>query len=225
MKITKTIRTLSAITIAVALGLLALTPADAAAQEVTVMRHTTKPLPGYGTLSLEIWNDGADVQVIGLDAEGRIVLAREGTMSSEPTFEGTGAIEGMLPAGQLSFDSDGTVEHERCETPSCARGIATMAESIVRASTMVPVDGASEHTSGHTVMAKLCPSTGADDAQARGPSEAITAIAANTPCKWRPIPIKDLAAMAGMGRQTQVRIGATIFELRQAPWSIRPDTR
>ena len=31
-------------------------------------------------------------------------------MSAEPTFEGTGAIEGTLPAEQLSFDSDGTLE-------------------------------------------------------------------------------------------------------------------
>ena len=83
-----------------------------------------------------MWNDGTDVQVIGLNAEGRIVLAREGTMSAEPTLEGTGAIEGTLPAEQLSFDSHGALEHERCATPSCARGIATMAESIVRASTM-----------------------------------------------------------------------------------------
>ena len=83
-----------------------------------------------------MWNDGTDVQVIGLNAEGRIVLAREGRMSSEPTLEGTGAIEGTLPAEQLTFDSHGTLEHEHCATPSCARGIATVAESIVRASTM-----------------------------------------------------------------------------------------
>ena len=121
MKMTQAIRRVSAITIAAALGLFALIPADAVAEEVAVMRHTTRPLPGYGTLTLEIWNDGTDVQVIGLDAEGRIVLAREGRMSSEPTFEGTGAIEGMLPAEQLSVDSNGTLEHERCATPSCAR--------------------------------------------------------------------------------------------------------
>ena len=167
MKIMQTIRRFSAITIAAALGVLTLIPADAAAQEVTVMRHTTQPLPGYGTLSLEIWNDGAVVQVIGLDAEDRIVLAREGTMSEEPTLEGTGAVEGMLPAGQLSFDTDGTLEHERCETPSCARGIATMAESIVRAATMGAVEGADESTT----MANLCPTTGADDAQAHAPTE------------------------------------------------------
>ena len=173
MKVSQTIRTLTAITIAIALGLLALIHEDAAAQEVTVMRHTTQTLPGYGTLSLEIWNDGTDVQVIGLDGEGRIVLAREGTMSEEPTFEGTGAIEGILPAEQLSFDSDGTLEHERCATPSCARGIATVAESIVRASTMAAVETADEHT----VMANLCPSTGADDAPVPAPSEAIAALA------------------------------------------------
>ena len=103
IKIAQTIRNSIAITIAAALGVLTLIPADATAEEVAVMRHTTKPLPGYGTLTLEIWNDGTDVQVIGLDAEGRIVLAREGTMSAEPTFEGTGAIEGTLPAEQLTF--------------------------------------------------------------------------------------------------------------------------
>ena len=219
MKMTQAIRRVSAITIAAALGLFALIPADAVAEEVAVMRHTTRPLPGYGTLTLEIWNDGTDVQVIGLDAEGRIVLAREGRMSSEPTFEGTGAIEGMLPAEQLSVDSNGTLEHERCATPSCARAIATMAESIVRASTMGPVEGANERT----VMANLCSTTGGDDAPAHTPTEAIAALAATTPCKWRPVPIEDLAAMPDMGRL--VRIGATLYELRQAPWAIRPDKR
>ena len=175
----------------------------------------------YGTLTLEIWHDGTDVQVIGLDAENRIVLAREGTMSAEPTFEGTGGIEGTLPAEQLSFDSGGMLEHERCATPSCARGIATAAESIVRASTMGPVEGADERT----VMANLCPSTGLDEAAAHAPSEAIAALAANTPCKWRPVPIEALAPMPGVGRQTHVRIGETVYELHQAPWSIRPDTR
>ena len=75
IKIAQTIRNSIAITIAAALGVLTLIPADATAEEVAVMRHTTRPLPGYGTLSLEIWNDGTDVQVIGLDAQGHIVLA------------------------------------------------------------------------------------------------------------------------------------------------------
>ena len=43
---------------------------------------------------------------------------------------------------------DGTLEHERCATPSCARGIATMAESIVRASTMDAVEGAGTRAAG-----------------------------------------------------------------------------
>ena len=221
MKINQTIRTLSAITIAVALGMITLTPADAVAQKVTVMRHTTQPLPGYGTLTLEIWNDGTDVQVIGIDAEGAIVLAREGTVSAEATLEGTGAIEGILPAEQLSVDDHGTLKHERCATPSCARGIATTAESLVRASTMGVIEGTDEST----VMVNLCPSTGPDGAQAQPPSEALAALAANTPCKWKPIPVEDLAAMANRGRQTQVQIGATLYDLRQAVWSIRPETR
>ena len=42
---TESIRRVSAITIAAALGMLALRPADADAEEVAVMRHTTKPVP------------------------------------------------------------------------------------------------------------------------------------------------------------------------------------
>ena len=116
---------------------------------------------------------------------------------------------------------DGTLEHERCATPSCARGIATMAESIVRASTMGAVEGGEEST----VMAKLCPRSGLGEAAAHAPTEPIAALAANTPCKWRPVALEDLAPMPGVGRQTLVRIGATVHQLRQAPWAIRPDTR
>ena len=129
MKISKFIRTRSAITGAFALAwlapvaypLLALTAADASAEEVTVMRHTTRPLPGYGTLTLEIWNDGTKVQVVGLDTQGRIVLAREGTMNTEPTLEGTGAIEGILPAEELTATAEARIVRNRCTTPSCAR--------------------------------------------------------------------------------------------------------
>ena len=96
-----------------------------------------------------------------------------------------------------------------------------MAESIVRASTMGAVEGGEEST----VMAKLCPRSGLGEAAAHAPTEPIAALAANTPCKWRPIPVEDLAPMAGVGRQTLVRIGATLYELRQPPWAIRPDTR
>ena len=77
MKTTQTIPRLSALIIAAVLATIALTPTDAAAEEVSVMRHSTPPLPGYGVLALEIWTDGTDVQVIGLDAQGRIVLARD----------------------------------------------------------------------------------------------------------------------------------------------------
>ena len=114
-------------------------------------------------------------------------------MSSEPTLEGTGAIEGTLAAEQLTFDSHGALEHERCATPSCARGIATVAESIVRASTMGAVEGAGEHT----VMANLYPSTGAEGAPVPAPSEAIAALAANTPCKWQTGPDRGPRTDAG----------------------------
>ena len=141
-------------------------------------------------------------------------------MRSEPTLEGTGAIEGVLPAEQLSFDSDATLEHERCATSSCAHRIAAKAESIVRASMM----GAAAPPSEHTIMAKLCPIVG-DDTYAHAPTEAIAALAADSPCKWRPVPTEALAPMPGVGRQALVRIGTTLYQLRQAPWAIGPQRR
>ena len=141
--------------------------------------------------------------------------------SAEPTLEGTGGIEGILPADQLSFDSHGTLEHEHCATPSCARRIATLAESTVRASNMGAIKGANEHT----VMANLCPSTDADDAQAPAPSKAIAALGGGTLCKWMALSAEDLSAIAYMAPERDVLIGATLYELRQAPWAIRPQTR
>ena len=88
---------------------------------------------------------------------------------------------------------------------------------------MGPVEGASEHTSGHTVMARLCPGTGADDAHAPEPNAAIAALAANTPCKWQPVPVEDLAEIPYMGPEGQVQIGGARYDLREAPWTIRPD--
>ena len=220
MKTSDTIRCASTIVIAAAVAIGALTAAKAA-DVVQVMRHSTPVLPGYGTLMLEIWTDGIGVQVIGLDGEGQIVLAREGTLTDEPTLEGTGAIEGVLPAEQLDWVRGTEVAYQLCTTPDCARAIATRAESIVRASQMGVAQGADEGT----IMAKLCPAPQAEEAHAHTPTEAIAALAGESPCKWRPVAFEDLAPMPGVGRRTLVQIGTTVHELRQARWGIRPDPR
>ena len=216
----QTIRCASAIVIAAALGAGALTAAKAD-DAVQVMRHSTPALPAYGVLMLEVWTDGTAVQVIGLDGEGQIVLAREGTLTDEPTLDGTGAIEGVLPADQLDWVRGTGPAYERCATADCARAIATRAESIVRASEMGVAQGADEGT----MMANLCPAPQADEAHAPTPTEAIAALAAENPCKWRPVALEDLAPMPGVGRRTLVQIGTTVHELRQARWGIRPDPR
>ena len=220
MKTSQTIRYASTIVIAAAVAIGAVTAAKAA-DIVQVMRHSTPVLPGYGTLMLEVWTDGTAVQVIGLDGEGQIVLAREGTLTEEATLEGTGAIEGRLPADQLDWVRETELAYQRCTTPDCARAIATRAESIVRASQMGVAQGADEGT----IMAKLCPAPQADEAHAHAPTDALAALAAKQPCKWRPVALEDLAPMPGVGRRTLVQIGTTVHELRQARWGIRPDPR
>ena len=74
-------------------------------------------------------------------------------------------------------------------------------------------------------MANLCPSTSADDTQAQTPTEAIAPIAAKTPCKWKPIASEYLVPMPEVEHQTRVQIGEPLYDLRQGPWAIRPDTR
>ena len=183
---------------------------------------TPTPASGpEGRLMLETWTDGVSVQVIGLDGEGQIVLAREGTLTDEATLEGTGAIEGRLPAGQLEWVRGTELAYERCATPDCARAIATRAESIVRAWQMGVAEGADKGS----IMAKLCPAPQAEEAHAHTPTDALAALAAEQPCKWRPVALEDLAPMPGVGRRTLVQIGTTVHELRQARWLITPDPR
>ena len=76
-----------------------------------------------------------------------------------------------------------------------------------------------------TMMANLCPAREADEAHAHTPTEAIAALAGQSPCKWRPVALEDLAPMPGGGRRTLVQIGTTVHELRQARWLITPDPR
>ena len=128
MNTIQAMRCASAIVIAIALGAGTLTTAKA--ETIEVMRHATPALPGYGELMLEIWTDGAAVQVIGLIGQGRIVLAREGTLAQAPTLDGTGAIEGRLPADQLQWVMGTELAYQWCADASCARAIATRAESI-----------------------------------------------------------------------------------------------
>ena len=161
------------------------------------------------------------MQVIGLDGEGQIVLAREGTLTDEPTLEGTGAIEGVLPAAQLDWVRGSELAYQRCADADCARAIATRAESIVRAAEMGTTEGAGEGT----IMAKLCPAPEADEAHAHMPTDTLAALAAENPCKWRPVALEDLAPIPGVGRRTLVQIGTTVHELRQARWLITPDPR
>ena len=221
MHIRHPIRTLAAVAAAAALGALALGPVPAAGAEIATMRHATAPLPGYGRLTLEIWNDGTTVQVIGLNDEGAIVLARAGTLTSEPTLEGTGAIEGVLPAAQLRTGADGAVESERCITARCARAIATLAEALVRAATM----GSAQGPDAETIMTNLCPIPGASAEGTVAPTPDIATLAAHGPCKWQPVATAKLAPIPGVGRQIRVRIGDTVYALRQARWAIAPQRR
>ena len=222
METTQGIRRAGAIIIAAALSLPALIAAHAGANEdraVTVMRHASEASPAYGRLRLDVWNDGTNVQLIGLDTEGRIVLAREGTMIEELEFTDIDGIEAMLPAEEFAFDTDGTRVQHRCATRSCALRIAQKAEAVVRASMMGPVEGAREHDA-QTVMATMCPSGADNSADAPAPSPALAALGAKAPCKWAAVPTEDLTPTVGIGQSARAVADGKLYGLRQAPWAL-----
>lgn len=220
MKTTRLVRRASAVHIAAVLGVAAPGAANAVERDaITLIRHSTVPLRGYGTLNLEIWTDGTNVQVIGLDRLGQIVLAREGILRGEPMLEETGALAGIVPAQRRVVRGGRTVEQLRCTTVECARSMAARAESIVRASQM----GAAEGPDETTTMATLCP-TKADAKHAYAATPAIAALAASEPCKWRPVQAAALGLMPPVGRHTVVLIDNVAHRLRRARWMIRPDT-
>ena len=64
---------------------------------------------------------------------------------------------------------------------------------------------------------------GADDTQAQTPTEALAPIAANTPCKWKPIASEYLVPMPEVGRRTRVRIGETLYDLHQGHGPLQCD--
>ena len=109
----------------------------------------------------------------------------------------------MLPADQLDWVRGTELAYQRCADAGCARAIATKAEAIVRASQMGVAEGADEGT----IMAKLCPAPQADEAHAHMPNDALAALAAKSPCKWRPVAREDLAPIPGVGQRTLVQIG------------------
>ena len=53
----------------------------------------------------------------------------------------------------------------------------------------------------------------------------IATLAGHGPCRWRPVATAKLAPIPGVGRQIRVRIGDTVYALRQARWAIAPQRR
>ena len=219
MKTTRLVRTTCAILLAAVLGVTAPGAAQAVEPDaITLIRHATLPLRGYGALDLELWTDGTNVQVIGLDPLGHIVLAREGTLRAEPEPAPARALAGILPAERRVVDARRTVERLRCTTRECARSMAARAESIVRAAEM----GAAEGPGETTTMVSVCPATAGAVTLADAPTPAIAALAATAPCKWRPV--AELGRLPPIGHQTLVLIDSVAYRLRRARWMVRPDT-
>ena len=213
------LRTLAALATVAVLGFVLL-PAGAGNADITVLRHTTQPLPSYGALTIEVWTNGTEIQIVGLDTAGKIMLVREGALTRVPSLEGTGALDATLPAQELSITPGGRRESTVCETKQCAQRIARKAESIARAARLEAL----VTPAGNTTMTSLCPAldTARDSARWAGTDRTSTHTQAPaTLCRWVPMSGEDRAALDAAGGQGRVQIGETVFMMRHATWSAR----
>ena len=53
------------------------------AHGVTVQEHHTQPVPGFGPLTVHVWQHGTRVQIVALDEREAMVVLRSGTISDD----------------------------------------------------------------------------------------------------------------------------------------------
>ena len=220
---THMLKGLKAAAAALAVGTITMAPnEDVGAWEGRVLEHRTDPVPGLGSLTVQVWTDGISVQVSARGPHGRIVVLREGMVASpgagRPAPSST-AMAGRLPARAWTFEvEDGAItlaDGEDCvANASCAQNVADEAHAIAAAT--MRMDDVS--VGDDTMLVRVVP---LDDAEATGAfvtgTPWIRACAA-TPYRWKPVPMTALVAQPGIGRTARVLVDDQLYAIEQATW-------
>ena len=184
------------------------------ARGVTVHEHRTQPVPGFGPLTVHVWQHGTRIQIVALDERGAMVVLRSGTIGvGEPVD--LAPMRGVPSARTRTIDANGTMAVDECESTHCAQAIAVRASALA-AQTHFRANP-NERAAGSTrrSMVRMCPVED-DDSTAVVTNAAWAWAGAYAPCKWRLVPGGALADWPSAERSARVRVGDTVFEMDRA---------
>ena len=184
------------------------------AQGVIVHEHRTQLVPGFGPLTVHVWQHGTRIQIVALDDRGEMVVLRSGSIGDGASGHST-PMRGVPMARTRTIGADGTAAVEECASTDCAQAIAVRASSLAAQTnfraTAIERPGS---TTLRTVV-RMCPIDG-DDTAAIATNAAWAWAGAYAPCKWRVVPAAALADWPVAERSARVRVGNAVFQMDRA---------
>ena len=185
--------------------------AAAEAQGVVVHEHRTQPVPGFGPLTVHVWQRGIRIQIVALDERGAMVVLRSGTIGDGGPVH-MAPMRGVPAARTRTIGANGTMAVEECTSTDCAQAIAARASALAAQTHFRATP--TERTANTTprVVVRMCPIDG-DDSTAIATNAAWAWAGAYAPCKWRLVPAGALAEWPAAGRSARVRVGDTVFQM------------
>ena len=178
---------------------------------VIVHEHRTQPVPGFGPLTVHVWQHGTRIQIVALDEHGTMVVLRSGTIGDGASVH-PAPMRGVPMARTRTIGADGTAAVEECASPDCAQAIAVRASALAARTNFraTAIERAASTT--QRVVVRMCPIDG-DDSAAVATNAAWAWAGANAPCKWRVVPAGALADWPVAERSARVRVGDTVFQM------------
>ena len=184
------------------------------ARGVIVIEHRTQPVPGFGPLTVHVWQHGTRIQIVALDERGAMVVLRSGTIGDGGSVHAA-PMRGVPAARTRTIGADGTVAVEECASTDCAQAIAVRASAIAAQTNFRATAIERPGSMTQRVVVRMCPIDGNDSA-AIATNAAWAWAGAYAPCKWRVVPAGALADWPVAERSARVRVGDTVFQMDRA---------
>ena len=184
------------------------------AQGVIVHEHRTQPVPGYGPLTVHVWQHGTKIQIVALDERGAMVVLRSGTIGDGASVHPV-PMRGVPMARTRTIGADGTAAVEECASTDCAQAIAVRASALAAQTNFRATAIERPGSTTPRILVRMCPTDG-DDSAAIASNAAWAWAGAYAPCKWRVVPAGALADWPVAERSARVRVGDTVFQMDRA---------
>ena len=185
------------------------------AQGVIVHEHRTQPVPGFGPLTVHVWQHGTRIQIVALDEHGTMVVLRSGTIGDGASVHPV-PMRGVPMARTRTIGADGTAAVEECASTDCAQAIAVRASALAAQTNFRATAIERPGSTTPRILVRMCPIDG-DDSAAIATNAAWAWAGAYAPCKWRVVPAGALADWRPVAeRSARVRVGDTVFQMDRA---------